>query len=290
MMTDTVNGKVRARIWPRRRPSKPTKEQAEVRDKFAQAQRIARYVAPEMMAYIMKAVENSPLLPRDVLTMLAFNRWLMFTTEDGRSYWPMTARTDVSEALDVLGSTPGKVLRRGPQFWEAADPPESGGDYRLLRRVNLPANAASIDILDIPATFTDLRLVLNLRGTHTRNSVRVHTRFNGDSGFVAYSFSRSNRFGSTVNGAASSMDLMAIPSAGTDGSIFSAGDYCIPNYRDGDKWRTIVGTNYVQEGFTPTAEYIGGLWRNNARVERITLQPDQGLIQAGSTLALYGMR
>lgn len=120
LMQDIAFGKERVRVWPTGRGRPKTKAQKEAQDKFALVQRMAAYLAPGVLAYIHKAVANSPLLPRDVVTMQLYNRWMAFDLEDGRTLWPMTARNDVSEALDVLTKAIGDYLVRTPSGWAGA--------------------------------------------------------------------------------------------------------------------------------------------------------------------------
>lgn len=120
LMQDIAFGKERVRAWPTPRGPAKTKALKESRDKFALVQKMAAYLAPGVLAYIHKAVDNSPLLPRDVVTMMLYNRWMAFDLEDGRTIWPMTARTDVSEALDILTKEVGDYLVRTSAGWRGA--------------------------------------------------------------------------------------------------------------------------------------------------------------------------
>lgn len=113
------------RRWPRRRPGPPNRKQKAVLDKFRQTQKAWAYYAPNGAQYVLGQVEGTPLLPRDMFTMMMFNRLFNVTLTDGRTLWPMPAITDVSQALDVLGSNEGDILKRGPDRWSAV--PDSGG-------------------------------------------------------------------------------------------------------------------------------------------------------------------
>jgi hypothetical protein len=136
-MQDVTRGAERVRRWPRARPGKGNNRQQEVRERFRQAQAMAHYLAPNARLNIEKAVENSPLLPRDVMTMQAFARWFAVGFDDGTTWWPMPARIDVSESLDVLGTKPGDVLVRGPKYWNATAPSNLGVGGRG-ERLNFP--------------------------------------------------------------------------------------------------------------------------------------------------------
>lgn len=118
-MQDVVQGTERVRRWPRKRPKKPSKKQREVQEKFAQANRAFSYQDPQVSQWMMDQVEGTPLLPRDIMTMTMFGRLMQIVAPDGMDLWPMPARNDVSEALDVLGKQEGSTLIRGPNYWQA---------------------------------------------------------------------------------------------------------------------------------------------------------------------------
>lgn len=122
---DTANGKLRARAWPRKRNKPKTKEQAALENNFRLAQICTKYFEPRLYADAINAVAGTPLLPRDIMTMQLFNRLVMFKLDDGRELWPMTARFDVSRALDILASNQGSMLIRGDDFWEGWTSPDS---------------------------------------------------------------------------------------------------------------------------------------------------------------------
>lgn len=90
------------------------------------AQRATKYFAPRMYYFFMEQVKNSPLLPRDVMTMMLYNRLYAFDLTDGRTFWPMPALFDISDALDVISNIPGHQLVRGDKFWTSTPGPGPG--------------------------------------------------------------------------------------------------------------------------------------------------------------------
>lgn len=136
-MLDVSRGAERVRRWPKKRPGPGSPKQRQEREKFRQCQKAKQYVAPAVARYLEKTVEGSPLLPRDALTMMLYNRWFMLDLDDGRKLWPMPAIFDVSEALDVLGQPQeGDILVRGPKYWEVKS--QSGGGGGLGQRFTMP--------------------------------------------------------------------------------------------------------------------------------------------------------
>lgn len=119
-MQDISRGAQRTRIWPSPRGKPKTKAEAERQELFRLVQKMAVWFAPDLLLYIYKATKNSPLLVRDIVTMQLFNRWIAFDLEDGRTLWPMPARNDVSDALDILTNVVGDFLIRGATGWVGA--------------------------------------------------------------------------------------------------------------------------------------------------------------------------
>jgi hypothetical protein len=68
-----------------------------------------------------------------MFTMMMYNRLFAVTLDTGKELWPMPARTDVSQALDVLGKTPGSTLVRGTNYWETIPGGGGGGGGRGVR-------------------------------------------------------------------------------------------------------------------------------------------------------------
>jgi len=91
----------------------------------------------EQVAWCNKQVEGSPLLPRDVFTMMMFARLYAFKLANGREIWPLTSRIDVSEALDVLGAQPGDTLIRTTDGWATQPGGGGGGGGMTVALVNL---------------------------------------------------------------------------------------------------------------------------------------------------------
>jgi hypothetical protein len=118
-MQDVALGQERVRVWPRKRGRAKTKAQREANDKFRVAQMCCNYVAPQIYLWAHEARKGTPLLTRDLLNMMLYNRLLIFDLEDGRTLTPMTGITDVSASLDVLGKDVGSTLMRTPDGWRA---------------------------------------------------------------------------------------------------------------------------------------------------------------------------
>lgn len=128
-MIDTLNGQLRVRKWPRAKGGQRSKAQRKQEEWFAQVQRAANYVAPNMMWQFHEATQGTPLLPRDILTHILSGRAFMFVTPSGRKMYPMIFRNSVEEALDAITQTIGDTLIRTENGWRGQQGGSGGGDW-----------------------------------------------------------------------------------------------------------------------------------------------------------------
>ena len=126
VMLDVVNGSERARAWPKKRGKKLHPKTVEQNEWFRQAQWATKFMAPEMYWQIAAAVQGTPLLPRDILTMMLAGRLAAFTLPSGRTIWSKQVSNDVTTALDVICDIPGALLVRGETQWQAILPGADG--------------------------------------------------------------------------------------------------------------------------------------------------------------------
>lgn len=110
-----------ARRWPKARGRKLKAKTKNQMEWFLQAQWATKYWAPALQVQVAQALQGTPLLPRDLMTMIMANRFCYITLEDGRRLYPMTAVQDVSESLDVIAQVPGQMLFRGQNWWLPID-------------------------------------------------------------------------------------------------------------------------------------------------------------------------
>ncbi len=143
IMQDVSNGAERSRAWPRDRGKSlhpKTKEQMEW---FRQAQWATKYMDPKMLVSFKEATAGTPLLPRDMATMMFAGRLFMFDMLDGRKIYSVQVLKDVSESLDVISQTPGFQLVRGPVYWEGVQRIVGGRIGAIVTRTAASASFAS---------------------------------------------------------------------------------------------------------------------------------------------------
>lgn len=149
VMFDVTQGTERARRWPRARGKAKTNAERERQDWFRQMQWATKYMDPRLMMDAMNAVKGTPLLPRDVLTMLLAGRMLAFNMPDGRKIFPVQAKQDVSNSLDAISQTVGYTLRRTADGWEGF-PPGAGPQYELFDEITSITPRSNWDSINIP--------------------------------------------------------------------------------------------------------------------------------------------
>jgi len=160
-MVDISHGKVRVRAWPRKRGKPKTVEHLTAIQKFAAAQRVWRYIAPQYAAMIYKLTATGPLLPRDILTMCLYNRAYWIQWPRNKRWYPLPYVTDVSAALDAITQTEGATLVRGKDRWEGGTGGGGGSPWELLYdgpAFTVPASQSTpaVEVRD----YTDIQIVL----------------------------------------------------------------------------------------------------------------------------------
>lgn len=116
-------GEVRVAAWPTHRRKGHRSELSDTEEWFRQAQWASKYWPAQMQVQCAEAVKGTPLMPRDIMTMIMAGRAFMWVSEDGWKVYSVAARNDVSESLDVLSQYPGSILYRGTTVWEATIAP-----------------------------------------------------------------------------------------------------------------------------------------------------------------------
>lgn len=118
LMQDISNGQERTRSWPKARGKKLSPKTLEQMEWFRTVQLATKYMAPDQLINAMNATAGTPLLPRDILTMMAAGRLYYFLLPDGRKIASRPMINDVSQSLDVISDIPGTLLKRGADQWE----------------------------------------------------------------------------------------------------------------------------------------------------------------------------
>lgn len=185
----------------------------------------------------------------------------------------------------------------GLNMWVPKAPTGGGGGGAgglvMVATQTLTVAAATMDFPGIPATYKDLVVALNVRGTNATTNVDLLTRANGDTG-ANYSHERVHWFdtGSGVSqGTAQTSGVTASIAAGSaTANHASAVEIVIPNYANTTFFKQAI-TNFFSSlgtaAFTQGRGIYGFQWLNTAAINRLTFAPAAGNFAAGSTITLY---
>ena len=167
--------------------------------------------------------------------------------------------------------------------------------YTLISSVTVGSGgAANIDFTSIPATYTDLCLVVSARSARTGDfRDELHIRFNSDSG-NNYTQRALNANGTSVGSSTVSatnyLKKGTMPTSDATASTFSNNQIYIPNYTSSNN--KSVSSEQVTENNSATNNFLemyAGLWSNSAAITSITLSPEVSTFAQYSTAYLYGI-
>jgi hypothetical protein len=161
----------------------------------------------------------------------------------------------------------------------------------LISAQALAAPAATIDFSSIPATYTHLLLMWNVRGTAAAALANMSLRLNNDSAGNYDSVRQIDGTGVTA-AAGTSLALAQIPANTATAGQAGTGRCELPYYVDTTFRKSVNGIGGAVETVGTTTTYhvynSYGTWRNTAAVTRATLILDTGNFATGSLAALYG--
>lgn len=165
--------------------------------------------------------------------------------------------------------------------------------YELIASVTVGAGgASSIDFTSIPATYTDLVVMISARGSNAAQYVDAYLRFNGSS---------TNYSGKSLVGSGSTVGSYSEPTTGiridvdaasNTASTFSNHFVYIPNYTSSNYKSASVDAVYESNTSSNNQLwFIGNLWSNTAAINQVTFVAgsSSSFVQY-STAYLYGVK
>jgi hypothetical protein len=114
------------RRWPKKRKRPLPEKTQEQNDWFTQANRLTKYIAPQLQIVARDAVAGTPLYPRDIQIQLMAGTLFSIKFPGEGIMYSMATRRAVSDSIDVLGQTESGILYRGADFWDVL-PPDTAG-------------------------------------------------------------------------------------------------------------------------------------------------------------------
>lgn len=154
--------------------------------------------------------------------------------------------------------------------------------------------SSSFDFTDIPATYTDLVVVLsgrtNRAAPDTEDSAKL--TFNGATTNFSSRYLRGSGTGATSGTGQDATAIWPIQmdAAGATGSTFGSATIYIPNYAGSTNKSVSVDVVMENNATAAFMNLIAGLWSSTAAINRVTLTPNVGtaFVQY-STATLYGI-
>lgn len=161
--------------------------------------------------------------------------------------------------------------------------------YEAIFTETLASAQASVTFSSIPATYTDLVLVCNVKSTTTTNAY-LRVRYNGDTGnnYSITVLSGNGTAASSTRGSNTSVAYLnynfTMPTTMQTAIISN-----IQNYSNTTTYKSAINrSNIASQG----VEAMVTLWRSTAAINSITISTDNGgaIIDTGSTFSLYGIK
>jgi hypothetical protein len=159
--------------------------------------------------------------------------------------------------------------------------------YEPIATTTLSSSASTITFNSIPATYTDLRLVLTAKSTIGGGVVYPAFRFNSDTG-TNYSNTFLLGNGSTASSLRGSNETqMGISSNGSDSTYFGFYTLDIFGYA-GSTNKSILATASEDANGGGTVIRTSHLYRSASAISSILLR--NGTYEIGTTMTLYGIK
>jgi hypothetical protein len=162
--------------------------------------------------------------------------------------------------------------------------------FVLIQTQTVSSAVASVTFSSIPATYTDLKLLMSVRYSGSGDT-RVYAQFNS-AGYNAtskllYGFG-GGTFGST--GYSAGEIAFATSGSGETANTFGSGDIYIPNYTSSNN--KVTNSDGANESNT-TANAMGwmcAMWSSSATINSIELKPASGNWVQYTSFSLYGIK
>lgn len=163
--------------------------------------------------------------------------------------------------------------------------------YEPIATTTLGSAAATITFSSIPATYTDLRLVII--GTATTNGDYAQLRFNSDTA-TNYASAKLIGNGTTAssggNYAVTGMDFWGFSgTTGISNTIPSMGTADIFSYA-GFTNKTVLMSNAIDKNGSGAVSRQTGMWRGTSQINTIDIVNRLSTFAAGTTATLYGIK
>lgn len=165
----------------------------------------------------------------------------------------------------------------------------------LIERQLLGAGAATVTFTAIPATFSNLLLLIDARGDQAANTINANIQFNNDSGAnydLQYILGNAATPSAAELLAQVSLNICSVPAANAGANLSSSAQILIPNYARTTFQKTLMSQWNRKIGTATTnllSVYLVGFWRSTAAISEIDILASAGNFIANSLFELYGI-
>jgi hypothetical protein len=162
--------------------------------------------------------------------------------------------------------------------------------YKLIASVTLNSNAATMSFTSIPATYTDLNLVISARSSrNVGGSDSIYLDINTVSTNRTYRVLTGN--GATASSSSGSdAEITVIPQSTQTANTFGSISIYIPNYAGSNYKSLSVDSVSENNATTAYAQLEAVLWSNTAAITGFTIRTGSALdLVQYSTAYLYGI-
>jgi hypothetical protein len=161
--------------------------------------------------------------------------------------------------------------------------------YKLIEKKVLLTAAASVEFTSIPATYTDLIVLVSCRLTRSVNGGQLNVNFNSSSSDLTGRYIYTN--GSSITNGTNAGLVALVPGSTTTANTFSNFQLYVPNYAGSNNksWTSDFGSeNNSTTGFTGM---VAGLWSQTAAITAIKfVDSGAGNLEIDSSFYLYGIK
>ena len=164
--------------------------------------------------------------------------------------------------------------------------------YSTVITVASGGSSLSPIALNLPQTYSWIRLIAQLRGDNSSASDKFVIRFNNDTGanYDGGAVVTSGSF-TGVAGTSTAVAGPTMPAATAPAGSYALLIFDLFGYTSSSMWKQWIGQNFYQTAATSggtLASFFGGHWRSTTPVSYLAVSGNSSLIDVGSTLTLYG--
>jgi hypothetical protein len=161
--------------------------------------------------------------------------------------------------------------------------------YEPIATTTLGSAASDITFTSIPATFTDLRVIMV---STTSNTTGLNCQVNGDTGAnysVTAIFGDGTSASSTQLGGATRFYLTGLGAGNTSTTIPNFSELNFFSYA-GSTFKTMLYTDSLDKNGSGEVFKSVNLWRSTSAITSLKLYPTAGTLNIGTTATLYGIK